>query len=82
VPLALQIAPVLVLDLGMLAFPESPRFMLVRKREDQALASLSQLQRMHINNELLHSEFLAIKAEVLLEEDYVRTRYAGKTGLV
>jgi hypothetical protein len=49
--------------------------------EDQALASLSQLRRMHIDNALLHSEFLAIKAEVLFEEDHVRTHYAGKTSL-
>ena len=81
VPFALQIVPAVILGLGMLAFPESPRFMVMKKREDRALACLSKLRRMHVDTEALRNEFLAIKAEVLFEEDYVRTHYPGKTGL-
>jgi MFS family permease len=81
VPFALQIVPAVILGLGMLAFPESPRFMLMKKREDRALACLSKLRRMHTDTEALRNEFLAIKAEVLFEEDYIRVHYPGKTGL-
>ncbi|KIX95095.1 uncharacterized protein Z520_09011 [Fonsecaea multimorphosa CBS 102226] len=81
VPFALQIVPALILGMGMLAFPESPRFMLMKKREDRALGCLSKLCRLHIDTEAIRNEFLAIKAEVLIEEDYVRSHYPGKSGL-
>lgn len=81
VPFALQIVPAMILGLGMLVFPESPRYMLMKKQEEKALACLSKLRRMHVDTEALRMEFLAIKAEVLFEEDYVRTHYQGKTGL-
>jgi MFS family permease len=80
IPFALEIAPGLILGLGMLAFPESPRFMLMKQRDDQALACLSKLRRLHVDSEALRNEFLAIKAEVLFEEDYIRSHYPGKTG--
>jgi len=51
------------------------------KQEDRALACLSKLRRMHMDNEAIRTEFLAIKAEVLFEEDYVRNHYPGKTGI-
>ena len=81
VPFALQIIPAVIVGLGMLAFPESPRFMLMKKRDDRALVCLSKLRRLHVDTPALRNEFLAIKAEVLFEEDYVQVHYPGKTGL-
>jgi MFS family permease len=81
VPFALQILPAVILGVGMLFFPESPRFMLMKQREDRALACLAQLRRVHVDTPALRNEFLAIKAEVLFEEDYCRTHYPGKAGL-
>jgi MFS family permease len=81
VPFALQIVPALVLGIGMLAFPESPRFLLKVKRDDRALAALSKIRRMHVDTEVLRGEFLAIKAEVLFEERYIEDHYPGKSGI-
>jgi MFS family permease len=80
IPFALQILPGIILGVGMLFFPESPRFLLMKRREDRALACLSKLRRVHVDSDIIRNEFLAIKAEVLFEEDYVKTHYPGKSG--
>ncbi|GME42919.1 D-xylose-proton symporter protein [Neofusicoccum parvum] len=81
VPLALQILPALVLGVGMLFYPESPRYFLMRQQEDKALSALARIRQVHIDSELLCREYLAIKAEVLFEESYARDKYPGKTGV-
>ena len=80
VPFALQILPAIILGIGMLAYPESPRFMLMAKQEERALTCLSKLRRLDVDTEAVRTEFIAIKAEVLFEEDYVKNHYPGKTG--
>ncbi|KAI3393550.1 hypothetical protein diail_4141 [Diaporthe ilicicola] len=80
-PLAMQILPAVILGLGMLFYPESPRFYLMRQREDKALEALACVRRANVESEALCREYLAIKAEVLFEETYARDRYPGKTGV-
>ncbi|OAA80719.1 General substrate transporter [Akanthomyces lecanii RCEF 1005] len=81
VPFALQIVPALVLGIGMLFYPESPRYHLMRHQEDAALRALAQLRRAeHPDSECLRDEYLAIKAEVLFDESIARDRFPGKTG--
>lgn len=81
VPFALQIVPALVLGIGMLFYPESPRYYLMRHQEDAALRALAQLRRAeHPDSECLRDEYLAIKAEVLFDESIARDRFPGKTG--
>lgn len=79
-PFSLQILPAVILGLGMLGFPESPRFYLMRHADDKALASLSKLRRVHIDTDTLRQEFLAIKAEVLFEETFTKDKYGDKKG--
>ena len=64
----------------MLPFPESPRYLVMKGRDDAALTALSKLRRAHVDTDLLRTEFLAIKAEVLFEESYVADHYPGKSG--
>lgn len=68
VPFALQIVPAFILGVGMIFFPESPRFYLMRKSEERALGALGQLRRVHPDSDTLREEYLAIKAEVLFDE--------------
>ncbi|KAF4455365.1 MFS transporter SP family sugar:H+ symporter [Fusarium albosuccineum] len=82
VPFAIQIFPALVLGIGMIFFPESPRFYLMRRKEDKALAALAQLRRVHPDTPSLTGEYLAIKAEVLFDESVTRDKFPGKQGLV
>ncbi|EEY19325.1 low-affinity glucose transporter HXT3 [Verticillium alfalfae VaMs.102] len=81
IPFGLQILPALVLGIGMLFFPESPRFYLLRRKEDKALAALAKIRRVHPDTASLRNEYLGIKAEVLFEEALNRERYPGKTGI-
>ncbi|KAK8142728.1 hypothetical protein G3M48_008344 [Beauveria asiatica] len=81
VPFALQIAPALILGLGMLFYPESPRYYLMRRQEDAALRALARLRRAeHPDSQCLRDEYLAIKAEVLFDEAIARERFPGKAG--
>ncbi|KAL5605932.1 hypothetical protein FOVSG1_006079 [Fusarium oxysporum f. sp. vasinfectum] len=81
VPFALQIFPALVLGIGMVFFPESPRFYLMRHKEDQALAALAQLRQVHVDSESIRAEYLAIKTEVLFDESVSAEKFPGKKGL-
>lgn len=80
-PLAMQILPAVILGFGMLFYPESPRYFLMRQKEDKALEALACIRRVDVESEALCREYLAIKAEVLFEETYGRDRYPGKTGV-
>ena len=79
-PLALQTLPALALGLGMLAFPESPRFLMTKRRENLAMSALSKLRRVRSEERVLMAEFLAIKAEVLFQESFIADHYPGKSG--
>ncbi|TQV93963.1 MFS sugar transporter [Cordyceps javanica] len=81
VPLALQIVPALVLGAGMIFFPESPRFFVMRNKKDQALAALAKLRRVHADTDSIRSEYAAIKAEVLFDESLWEDKFPGKSGI-
>lgn len=78
VPLALQNAPALLLGLGMLYFPETPRWLLMAGHEERALRSLSRLRRLPADDPAIRQEFLSFKAEVLFEEAFAERSYPGK----
>ncbi|KAL2128543.1 hypothetical protein VTI74DRAFT_9041 [Chaetomium olivicolor] len=80
-PFALQILPALILGIGMLLYPESPRYYLMRDNEEKALAALTRLRRAKPQDEALRREYLEIKAEVLFEESVARDKFPGKTGV-
>lgn len=81
VPFALQMVPALVLGIGMLFFPESPRFFLMRHNEEKALRALARLRRVHPDSEVVRREYLAIKTEVLFDESMALHKFPGKSGL-
>jgi sugar porter (SP) family MFS transporter len=81
VPFALQIFPALVLGIGMFFYPESPRWQLINDRDDEALITLSRLRRLPADDEAIRTEFLAIKAEVVFEQSFIREHYAGYSGV-
>ncbi|KAJ5908503.1 sugar transporter [Penicillium taxi] len=71
-PLALQIIPAWVLFFGMFFLPFSPRWLMMKHREEEAIASLSKLRRLSPNDPLLRAEFLEIKAAVMFDEETER----------
>ncbi|TVY13864.1 Sugar transport protein 7 [Lachnellula arida] len=65
VPLALQLIPAWILFFGMFFLPFSPRWLMMKHRDDDCIASLSKLRRLEPDNALLRAEYLEIKAALL-----------------
>lgn len=79
-PLALQILPALILGIGMIFYPDSPRWLLMQERDENAFKALSKLRRLPADNPSLVAEALDIRASIMLENTYVRDNYAGLSG--
>lgn len=69
IPWGLQMIPAIILGLGMLLFPESPRWLIDHDREEEGLQILADLHgKGDMNNELVQLEFEEIKAQVHFEK--------------
>lgn len=67
VPLCLQLAPAILLFVGMIFMPYSPRWLVHHGREEEARKVIAQL-RGDRNDEAVELEFLEIKAQSLFEK--------------
>ena len=81
VPLAFQILPALVLGVGTLFFPDSPRWLFMKDREEEGRQSLATLRRKPINHPSIETEFLEIKASVILENTFAKEKFANMSGV-
>ncbi|KAL3418307.1 D-xylose-proton symporter (hexose transporter) [Phlyctema vagabunda] len=81
IPLALQILPALILGIGMIFYPDSPRWLLSQERDEEAYKVLSKLRRFAPDHPQIVAEVLDIKAAIMLENAYVRDHYAGLSGI-
>jgi len=68
VPICLQLAPAVILFVGMIFMPFSPRWLIHHGREEEARKVLADLRGLDANHELLEIEFLEIKAQSLFEK--------------
>jgi len=67
-PICLQIAPAVILFVGMIFMPFSPRWLIHHGREDEAIRVLSDLRGLSEDHELVRLEFLEIKAQSEFEK--------------
>lgn len=77
VPLALQLFPALILIVGMIWMPFTPRWLIHHNREEDARQTLAKLRGMSTDNELIEIEFLEIKAQSLFEKRTVAANFPG-----
>ncbi|KAH6689650.1 general substrate transporter [Plectosphaerella plurivora] len=68
IPTCLQLAPALVLLIGMIFMPFSPRWLVAQGREEEARRNLASLRDLPEDHELVQLEFLEIKAQALFEK--------------
>ncbi|KAK4227332.1 quinate permease [Podospora fimiseda] len=68
IPTCLQLAPAVVLFVGMIFMPFSPRWLIHHGREEEARKGLASLRGLPIDHELVELEFLEIKAQSLFEK--------------
>ncbi|KAF8149903.1 general substrate transporter [Crassisporium funariophilum] len=69
IPLALQLVPAVILGVGILFMPFSPRWLVNQGRDDEALAVLSRARNLPPTADLVQIEFLEIRAQYLFEKE-------------
>lgn len=69
IPLGLQLIPAVILGIGILFMPFSPRWLVNQGRDEEALTVLSQARNLPPDSELVRIEFLEIKAQYLFEKE-------------
>ncbi|KAM0328795.1 hypothetical protein ACHAQA_005209 [Verticillium albo-atrum] len=75
VPICLQLGPAIVLFVGMIWMPFSPRWLIHHGREEEALTVLSNLRDLPPDHELIELEYLEIKAQSLFEKRSIAERF-------
>jgi len=67
VPITIQILPALVLGVGIMFLPQSPRWLMDQGRDEECLAVLADLRRQPANSPLVQIEYLEIKSQKVFE---------------
>ena len=75
VPLALQLAPALVLIVGMIFMPFTPRWLIHHGHEEDAHVTLAKLRNLDVSDDLIEIEFLEIKAQSMFEKRTVEHNF-------
>jgi MFS family permease len=60
IPLALQLVPAIILGVGILFMPFSPRWLVNNERDDEALAVLSRARNQPVDSDAVQIEFLCV----------------------
>lgn len=80
IPLSLQILPALILGIGMIFYPDSPRWLLMQERDEEAFKALAKLRRHPADHPELVAEALDIKASIIVENTITQEKHPGVTG--
>ncbi|KAM0712667.1 hypothetical protein Q7P35_000114 [Cladosporium inversicolor] len=75
IPLCLQLFPALVLFVGMIFMPFSPRWLVHHGREAEARKTLASLRNLSEDHDLIELEFLEIKAQSMFEKRSVAEHF-------
>jgi hypothetical protein len=74
-PFVLQIIPGLVLGVGIIFLPFSPRWLCSKDRDDEALVALSKLRQLPSADHRIQREWFDIRAEVALHAEISAERH-------
>jgi MFS family permease len=74
-PFLIQILPGLVLGVGIVFLPFSPRWLCSKDRDDEALVALSKLRQLPPTDRRIQREWFDIRAEVALHADISAERH-------
>jgi MFS family permease len=74
-PLCLQLVPAVLLGVGMVFMPFSPRWLVHHDREPEARRVLARLRNLSEDHELIELEFAEIKAQSLFEKKSLQENF-------
>ncbi|KAJ7650213.1 general substrate transporter [Roridomyces roridus] len=75
VPIALQLVPAVILGVGIMFMPFSPRWLVNQGRDEEAITVLSNARGASKESDLVQIEFLEIKAQYLFEKETSQQRF-------
>jgi MFS family permease len=67
IPITVQILPALILAVGIMFMPQSPRWLMDVGREEESRAVIVGLRRLEPNHPLIEMEYLELKAQKVFE---------------
>lgn len=79
-PLCLQCVPAIILLGGSFFLPFSPRWLMSQGREDEARTTIARLHGLSVNDPIVETEWLEIKAAVMFDERTAREQHPNKEG--
>ncbi|BEJ16987.1 hypothetical protein CspHIS471_0603880 [Cutaneotrichosporon sp. HIS471] len=79
VPLAIQLVPAIILCIGALFIPFSPRWLMLRGREEECLDTLAKLRDRPRDDPVVQYEYRSLQAERLVEREAAKERYGIDT---
>ena len=77
VPICLQLIPGLILGVGMIFMPFSPRWLIGHGRDAEARRVLSKLRNLDEGHELIELEYLEVKAQAEFDKRSVAEKFPG-----
>ncbi|KAK4683736.1 MFS transporter, SP family, sugar:H+ symporter, partial [Tremellales sp. Uapishka_1] len=75
IPLGIQLVPAIILCVGACFLPYSPRWLMLRGREEECLLNLAKLRKLEPESPRVQYEFRALQAERLVEVEAAKERY-------
>ncbi|KAE8136348.1 sugar transporter [Aspergillus pseudotamarii] len=78
-PLALQCLFSLILGFGTFFLPYTPRWLVMKNREDEAMATLSRVRRVPRSDNRIVKEMLEIKASAMFDDETTAAMFPGIT---
>lgn len=68
VPITIQLVPAIILAIGIMFLPQSPRWLMDQGRDEECLHVLAKLRRQPAESPLVQLEYLEIKAQKIFEK--------------
>ncbi|GAW20866.1 hypothetical protein ANO14919_103780 [Xylariales sp. No.14919] len=81
-PLAFQTVPSVILSIGTFFLPYSPRWLIMKDREEEARASLARIRRVPESDCRIRLEMLEIQASAIFDKETTAAMYPGTTSPV